>query len=116
MMHGRERSGPTIVAVKPTNEAGDRPREPVEPWAGAKENADDTLRTPGREGASHGLSRVRQAARLKKEERFTALLHHVDADALGRAYHALKRGGDSRRASKACIALSAWPVSPRPAR
>jgi RNA-directed DNA polymerase len=34
---------------------------------------------------------VRQAARLKKEERFTALLHHVDVDALGWAYQALKR-------------------------
>jgi len=65
----------------------------VEPRAGAKENADEggALRTPGREGASHGLNRVRQAARLKKEELFTALLHHVDADALGQAYHALKR-------------------------
>jgi RNA-directed DNA polymerase len=93
MMHGRERSGPNIVAVKPTNEAGRPAEEPVEPRAGAKENADEggTLRTPGREGASHGLDRVRQAARLKKEERFTALLHHVDADALGQAYRALKR-------------------------
>ena len=93
MMHGREKSGPAIVAVKPTNEAGRPAQEPVEPRAGAEENADEggTLRTPGRERASHGLNRVRQAARLKKEERFTALLHHVDADALGWAYHALKR-------------------------
>jgi len=93
MMHGRESSGPAIVAVKPTNEAGRLAEEPVEPRAGAKENAEEggTLRTPGREGASHGLDRVRQAARLKKEERFTALLHHVDVDALGWAYQALKR-------------------------
>ena len=34
-----------------------------------------------RQGASHALNRVRQAARLKKEERFTALLHHVDVSA-----------------------------------
>ncbi len=36
---------------------------------GAKENAEEggTLRTPGREDAFHGLNRVRQAARLKKE-------------------------------------------------
>jgi RNA-directed DNA polymerase len=93
MMHGRERSGPVIVAVKPTNEAGRPAEEPVEPRTGAKENAEEggALRTPGREGASHGLDRVRQAARLKKEERFTALLHHVDVDALGWAYQALKR-------------------------
>jgi len=65
----------------------------VEPRAGAKENAqqDGTPRTPSRHGASHGLERVRQSARLKKEERFTALLHHVDGDQLREAYLALKR-------------------------
>ncbi len=65
MMHEREKSGPAIVAVKPTNEAGRPAEEPVEPRAGAEENADEggALRTPGREGASHGLNRVRQAAR-----------------------------------------------------
>ena len=34
---------------------------------------------------------MRRAARLKKEERFTALLHHVDADQLQEAYFALER-------------------------
>ena len=63
MMHGREKSGPAIVAVKPTNEAGRPAEEPVEPRPGAKENADEggTLRAPSREGASHGLDRVRRA-------------------------------------------------------
>ena len=38
----------------------------MEPRAGAKENAEQggTLRTPSREGASHGLARVRQAVRF----------------------------------------------------
>ncbi len=65
----------------------------MEPRARAKENAqqDGTPRTPSRQGASHGLERVRQTARLKKEERFTALLHHVDGDQLREAYFALKR-------------------------
>ena len=65
----------------------------MEPRAEAEENAeqDSTPRTPSRKGASHGLDRVRQAARLKKEERFTALLHHVDGDRLKEAYLALKR-------------------------
>ncbi len=53
MMHEHEESDPAIVAEKPTNEAGQAGRpaeEPVEPRAGAKENADEggTLRTPGR--------------------------------------------------------------------
>jgi RNA-directed DNA polymerase len=93
MTHEREKSDPAVVAMKPTNEAGRPAAEPVEPRAGAKENAGQggTLRTPSREGASHGLDRVRQAARLKKEERFTALLHHVDAGELRAAYLALKR-------------------------
>ena len=64
MMHEREKSDPAIVAMKPTNEAGRPAEEPGEPRAGAKENAeqDGTLRTPSREGASHGLDRVRQTA------------------------------------------------------
>jgi hypothetical protein len=36
MMHGREKSDPAIVAVKPTNKAVPTAAEPVEPRAGAK--------------------------------------------------------------------------------
>jgi RNA-directed DNA polymerase len=92
-MRGQEKSGPAIVAAKPTNEAGRPAEEPAEPRAGAEGNAAkvDTLRTPSREGVSHGLDRVGQTARLRKKERFTALLHHVDAEALREAFHALKR-------------------------
>jgi len=38
-----------------------------------------------------GLERVRTAARLRKKERFTALLHHVSTDLLRVAYFWLKR-------------------------
>ncbi len=38
-----------------------------------------------------GLDRVRTAARLDGKERFTALLHHVDAGLLHSAYSWLKR-------------------------
>ena len=50
--------------MKRTNEAEQPAEEIVEPRAGAKENAqqDGTPRTPGRQGASHGLERVRHAA------------------------------------------------------
>jgi RNA-directed DNA polymerase len=93
VMHGVEGSDSAIVAMKRANEAGRPAEESGEPRAGAKENAveDGAPRTPSRQGASHGLDRVRQAARLKKEERFTALLHHVDGDQLQEAYFALKR-------------------------
>jgi RNA-directed DNA polymerase len=40
---------------------------------------------------TQALDRIRQAARQRKEERFTALLHHVNPDSLREAYYALKR-------------------------
>ena len=92
-MNGHEKSDLAIVAAKPTNEAGRPGEEPVEPRAGTEGNAEqtDTLRTPSREGASHGLDRVRQAARANKKERFTELLHHIDIEALEEAFFALKK-------------------------
>jgi RNA-directed DNA polymerase len=40
---------------------------------------------------SQGLERVREAAKQRKKERFTALLHHVTVDLLKDAYFWLKR-------------------------
>src|ERR1700736_5612878 len=93
MMHGREKSDSAIVAVKPTNKAVPTAAEPVEPRAGAKGNARQrsTLRTQGRERVTQALGRVRQAARQRKKEKFTALLHHITVDTLRVAYYALKR-------------------------
>lgn len=93
MMNGQEKSDPAIVAGKPANKDAQASAEPVEPRAGAEGNAVEhgTRRTPGRESMSHGLDRVRQAARERKEERLTALLHHVDVELLRAAYGWLKR-------------------------
>jgi RNA-directed DNA polymerase len=90
-MHDREKSDPPIVAMKPTNESGRPPEEPVERRGGAEGNArrQSTLRTPSREGVTQALERVRKAAR--KEAKLTALLHHVTADLLRLAYLSLKR-------------------------
>jgi RNA-directed DNA polymerase len=92
-MHDLEKSDSAIVAVKPPNKAGPPAAEVVEPRAGAKGNADQqsTYRTQSRKRVTQALSRVRQAARHRKKERFTALLHHVDADTLRTAFFALKR-------------------------
>jgi group II intron reverse transcriptase/maturase len=38
-----------------------------------------------------GLDRVRQAAKARKKERFTALLHHVTVELLRESFYALKR-------------------------
>ena len=64
MMHEREKSDSAIVAGKPANSGGQPSLELVERRAGAKGNADQggMLRTPSREGMSHGLARVRTAA------------------------------------------------------
>jgi group II intron reverse transcriptase/maturase len=40
---------------------------------------------------NQALSRVRQAARQRKKEQFTGLLHHVNVDTLRTAFYALKR-------------------------
>jgi retron-type reverse transcriptase len=40
---------------------------------------------------SQGLSGVRQAARERKQERFTALLHHLTVGLLRDSFYALKR-------------------------
>jgi len=97
MMHGREKSDSAIVAVKPTNKAVPTAAEPVEPRAGAKGNArqQSTHRTQGRERVAQALERVRQAARQRKKEKFTALLHHISIDCLRMAFFALKRDAAS---------------------
>ena len=93
MMHGRGKSDPAIVAAKPTNKAGRPVAEPVERRAGAEGTAgrQSTLRAQNRERVTQALDRVRQAARQRKKERFTALLHHISIDCLRMAFFALKR-------------------------
>ncbi len=44
---------------------------------------------------SQALDRVRKAARQRKEEKFTALLHHINVDLLREAFFALKRDAAS---------------------
>jgi RNA-directed DNA polymerase len=92
-MNGREKSDPAIVARKPANKAGQPAAEWVERRAEAKGNAGQphTCRAQNRESVPQGLERVRQAAKARKKEKFTALLHHVTVDLLREAFHALKR-------------------------
>jgi hypothetical protein len=93
MTHGREKSDAPIVAGKPANKAEIATAEPVERRGEAEGNTgqQSTHRTQGRAGVSQALDRVRQAARQRKDERFTALLHHVTVELLRAAYSGLKR-------------------------
>jgi RNA-directed DNA polymerase len=95
MMHGVKKSDPAIVAMKPTNKAGSTAAaEPVERRAGTKGNAgqQSTYRTQLRARVSQALERVRQAAKAKRKDRFTALLHHINIDLLRLSFYAIKRG------------------------
>jgi retron-type reverse transcriptase len=92
-MHEREKSDSVIVAVKPTNKAASAAAEPVEPRTGTERNAggQSTHRTQGRVRVSQALNRVRKAAKQRKKERFTSLLHHISVDLLRESFFALKR-------------------------
>ena len=53
MMHGNEKSDSAIVAVKPTNKAGQPAAEPVEPRAGTKGNASQQSTRRAHAGRKH---------------------------------------------------------------
>jgi RNA-directed DNA polymerase len=91
--NGHEGSDSVIVAVKPTNKAGRPAAEPVEPRTEAEENAgrQSRNRVQDRIDLSQALARVRKAAKERKNERFTSLLHHVNPERLRESYFALKR-------------------------
>src|SRR5258708_13530974 len=93
MMHGREKSDPAIVAMKPANKAGQPVAEQGEPRAGAEGNAgqQSTRRAQDRESVSQALERIRQAAKERKKEKFTALFHHLSFDLFEVAFYDLKR-------------------------
>jgi RNA-directed DNA polymerase len=93
MMHGHEKSDLVVVAVNPANKAASAAAELGEPRTGTKGNADQqsTCRAQDRDRVSQALGRVRQAARQRKKEKFTTLLHHVDLRLLRLAFLALKR-------------------------
>lgn len=73
------------MAAKATSRPEGRPRAPGIP--------DETRRgrTQGRTRPLAGLLRVNEAAKRSRQTRFTALLHHVDVEALERAFRRLRR-------------------------
>ena len=75
------------------NKAGSPVAEQGERRAGTEGNADQqrTRRAQDRESVSHALDRIRQAARHRTKEKFTALFHHINPESLRTAFYALKR-------------------------
>lgn len=93
MINDQEKSDSSIVAVKSANKPTRAGAESMEPRGETEGNAEKnrTCRTPSRESVFQGLVRVRQTAKERKKERFTALLHHVTVDLLREGFSWLKR-------------------------
>ena len=87
----RATSDPT--PMNQPNKGKSIPAEVGEGRAQTKENIGRSSTSPTQSGerVSQGLSGVRQAAEERKQERFTALLHHVTVSLLRDSFYALKR-------------------------
>lgn len=92
-MNDLQKSDCCEVAMKLANKPDGVGTESVERRRQAEGNTSEThtRRTQSRVSVSPGLDRVRESAKAKKKERFTALLHLIDVDRLRAAYFALKR-------------------------
>jgi len=79
--------------VKPANKAERSAAELVEQRAGTEGNADQqsTRRAQDRASVSQALERIRQAAKQRRKERFTALFHHISVELLRLSFVALKK-------------------------
>jgi RNA-directed DNA polymerase len=89
----QEKSDCAVVPVNRPNKEGQPSAEVGEGRAQTEENTMQSRMSPTQSGnrMSLGLDGVRQAASVRKQERFTALLHHVTLNLLRDSFFALKR-------------------------
>src|SRR5258707_2853053 len=92
-MSAKEKLDLPEVARKRANKAASAAAEPVERRGGAKENAElqSTVRTQSREAVSQAQTRIREAVTRNRQEKLTALLHHIDVDVLRASFFGLKK-------------------------
>jgi RNA-directed DNA polymerase len=83
-MHALEESDRTIVPMNQSNKEDLSSAEAGEGRVRAKENIVQSNTSPTQSGerVSRGLRGVREVAKARKQERFTALLHHLSIDLL----------------------------------
>ena len=88
-----EESDCAVIPVNLSNKEGQTSAEIGEGRARAKENTAPSHTRPTQSGerVSQGLGGVRQAARERRRDRFTALLHHLSVDLLRDSFYALQR-------------------------
>jgi len=91
--HVQEKSDCAVVPVNQSNKEAQASAEIGEERAQIEENIVQTHMSPTQSGKrmSQGLRGVRKAATERKQERFTALLHHVTVDMLRDSFYALQR-------------------------
>ncbi len=89
----QEKSDCAVVPVNQSNKAAQVAAEAGEGRARTKENIGQSHKHPTQSGKGlpQGLHGVRQAAKDRKQERFTALLHHLSIGLLRDSFYALKR-------------------------
>jgi RNA-directed DNA polymerase len=92
-MNVQEQSDCAVIPMNQPNQEGQPSEEVGEGRAQTQENMvrSSMPPTPSGNRMSQGLNGVRQAAKERKQERFTALLHHVTVDLLRDSFFALKR-------------------------
>jgi len=92
-MNVREKSDCAVVPVNQPNNEGQPSAEAGEGRAQIEENTVQSHMRPTQSGKrmSQGLHGVRQAAKERKQERFTALLHHLSVGLLRDSFYALQR-------------------------
>src|SRR5579859_2429844 len=92
-VHVQEKSDCAVVPVNQPNKEGQPSAEVGEGRAQIEENIVRSHMSPTQSGKrmSQGLRGVRKAATERKQERFTALLHHVTVDLLRDSFYALQR-------------------------
>src|SRR5215471_2566769 len=92
-MSAMEKSDLPEVARKRANKAASAAAEPVERRGGAKENAElqSTVRTQSREAVSRAQARIREAVTRNRQDKLTALLHHVNIEVLRASFFGLKK-------------------------
>ena len=93
MMNGTGKSDSPILPAKLANKAGRTAAEPVEGSGGTKRNVElqRTIRTQSREAVSRAQARIREAVTRNRQDKLTALLHHVNVEVLRASFFGLKK-------------------------
>src|SRR2546426_11467993 len=92
-MYVPEKSDCVVIPVNQPNKGGQPSAEAGEGRAQTRENIVQPRMRPTQSGKrmSQGLDGVRKAVRERKQERFTALLHHLNVELLRDSFYALQR-------------------------